>query len=57
MPEQNDPRDEHIIDWLRTNREDTDHPVDVDAAWSRLAARNHIDTQVAPLRRRAIPRA
>ena len=56
MPEHNDPRDEHIIDWLRTSRDDADQQVDVDAAWSRFSKRNDIDTQITPLRRRAIPR-
>jgi len=56
MPEHNDPRDEQITNWLRTNREDTDQPIDVDAAWSRFSARNHIGTPVTPFRRRAIPR-
>jgi transmembrane sensor len=52
MPDQPDPRDKQITDWLRTRR---DPSVDVDAAWSRFSERHNLGTAVTPLRRRTIP--
>lgn len=54
MPDQPDPRDKQITDWLRTRADGTD-PVDVDAAWSRFNTQHKLETAVTPLRRRTIP--
>jgi ferric-dicitrate binding protein FerR (iron transport regulator) len=54
MPDQQDPRDNQIADWLRTRREDGGSPVDVDAAWSRFAARQELSTPVTMLRPRKV---
>src|ERR1044071_1109305 len=54
MADQSDPRDDQIVDWLRTHS-GNEPTVDVDAAWSRFSARHEVGTPVTVLRRRKIP--
>ncbi len=55
MADRDDPNDELITNWIRTNPEHGDPTVDVDAAWSRFRRQHELGAAVIPIRRRITP--